>query len=108
MLRYMDRSTIHYLKQKGWTKTQIAGFVGHHRDTIPRILTEPVDQQPIVPRREPLAAVFAEQIAGWLDAGLSVRRMIDLACQHQLPGTMHPHLVLAEDRSSSSLSPTGR
>ncbi len=39
---------------------------------------------------------------------LGLRRLIDLACQHQLPGTLHPHRVLDEDRSSSSPSPTGR
>ena len=32
MLRYMERSTIYYLKQKGWTNVQIAEFTGHHRD----------------------------------------------------------------------------
>lgn len=79
MLRYMDRSTIHYLHQKGWTKTQIAAFVGHHRDTIARVLKEPVDQQPIVRPREPLAAAFAERIERWLEEGLSVRRMIEVA-----------------------------
>ena len=30
---------------------------------------------------------------------LGLRRLIDLACQHQFPGTMHPHLLLDEDRS---------
>lgn len=79
VLRYMDRSTIHYLKQRGWTNTQIAAFVGHHRDTIARALKEPVDQQPIVRPRTPRAAPFAAQIAGWLDEGLSVRRMLELA-----------------------------
>jgi len=79
VLRYMDRSTIHYLRQKGWTKTQIAAFVGHHRDTIAQVLKEPVDQQPIVRPREPLAAAFAEQIERWLEEGLSVRRMVELA-----------------------------
>jgi len=34
----MDRSTIHYLHQRGWSKTEIADFVGHHRDTIARVL----------------------------------------------------------------------
>jgi transposase len=38
-----------------------------------------VDQQPIVRPREPLASTFAEQIARWLDEGLSVRRMVELA-----------------------------
>ncbi len=36
MLRYMERSMIYYLKQKGWTHVQIAEFTGHHRDTIAR------------------------------------------------------------------------
>ena len=42
----MDRATIHYLHQKGWTKVEIAAFVGHHRDTITRVLREPLDQRP--------------------------------------------------------------
>lgn len=82
MLRYMDRSMIHYLKQKGWTNTQIAEFVGHHRDTITRVLREPVDQQPAPRPRRPLAAVFEAQIQGWLDDGLSVQRMVELARVH--------------------------
>jgi hypothetical protein len=28
MLRYMERSSIHFLKQKGWTNVQIAEFTG--------------------------------------------------------------------------------
>ena len=38
----MERSTIHYLKQKGWNNSQIAAAVGCHRDTVRRILREPV------------------------------------------------------------------
>jgi len=34
MLRFMERATICYLKQKGWSNVQIAEFTGHHRDTI--------------------------------------------------------------------------
>ncbi len=79
MLKYMDRSTIYYLKQKGWTNTQIAAFVGHHRDTIARVLREPVDREP-APRARPSAvAVFDAQIQGWLDRRLPVRRMLELA-----------------------------
>jgi transposase len=79
MLRYMDRSTIHYLKQKGWTNSQIAAFVGHHRDTITRVLREPLDKQPAPRPRQALAAVFEAQIQGWLAQGLSVQRMLELA-----------------------------
>lgn len=75
----MDRSIIHYLKQKGWTNTQIAQFVGHHRDTITRVLREPLDRQPAPRPRTARAAVFEAHIQGWLDQGLSVRRMIEKA-----------------------------
>ncbi|GAC1430819.1 MAG: hypothetical protein NVSMB62_28060 [Acidobacteriaceae bacterium] len=75
----MDRSTIHYLKHKGWSNTQIAEFLGHHRDTIARVLREPLDQQP-APRHRPSAvASFAAQIQNWLDQKLSVQRMLELA-----------------------------
>jgi len=86
MLRYMDRSTIHYLKQKGWTNTQIGQFVGHHRDTIAKVLREPLDKGPVPRERTPQAAVFKGQIEGWLDQGLSVQRMLELA--HEDPD--HP------------------
>lgn len=32
----MERSTIHYLKQKGWSNLAIAEAVGCHRDTVGR------------------------------------------------------------------------
>ena len=86
MLRYMDRSTIHYLKQKGWSNTQIGAFVGHHRDTIAKVLREPLDKESAPWARTPQAAAFKAQIEGWLDQGLSVQRMLELA--HEDPA--HP------------------
>lgn len=78
----MDRSTIHYLHQKGWSKSEIADFVGHHRDTITRVLKEPIDQQP-APRQRPSAiAVFQPQIEIWLNQQWSVQRMLEEARQH--------------------------
>ena len=43
MLNFMDRSTISLLHQKGWANVEIADFLGHHRDTIARVLREPLD-----------------------------------------------------------------
>jgi len=79
MLRYMERSTIYYLKQKGWTNVQIAEFTGHHRDTIARVLREDVDTQPKTRTRTSAVAVFDAQIAEWLDKNLLVSRMLELA-----------------------------
>src|SRR6266446_1803439 len=79
MLHYMERSTIYYLKQKGWTNVQIAEFTGHDRDTISRVLREEVEKPPQPRQRESQVAVFAAQITSWLDKGLSVIRMLELA-----------------------------
>src|SRR5258706_12570105 len=79
MLRYMERSTIYYLKQKGWTNVQIAEFTGHHRDTIARVLREDVDTQPKTRNRTSAVAVFDAQIAEWLYKNVLVSRMLGLA-----------------------------
>ena len=74
----MERSTIYYLNQKGWTNTQIAKMVGCHRDTVGRVLREPVDQEPVPRNRPSSVAVFEAQISRWLEEHLSVRRMLEL------------------------------
>ncbi len=79
MLRYMERSTIHFLKHKGWTNVQIAEFTGHHRDTIAKVLKEAVDKKPQTRQRESRVDVFRPQIASWLDQNLPVIRMLELA-----------------------------
>jgi hypothetical protein len=79
MLRYMERSTIQYLKKRGWSNQQIAEFTGHHRDTIARVLREPVDRLP-APRSRPSAIqMFDEQITQWLENHRSSTRMLELA-----------------------------
>src|SRR5256886_6717760 len=82
MLHYMERSTIYYLKQKGWTNVQIAEFTGHHRDTVARVLREEVEKKPKTRERGSAVAVFDAQIAQWLEQGLSVIRMLQLARAH--------------------------
>ncbi len=79
MLRYMERSTIYYLKQKGWTNVQIAECTGHHWDTIARVLREEVDKKPKTRTRSSAVAVFDTQIREWLDQKLPVTRMLELA-----------------------------
>src|SRR5258708_32336281 len=79
MLGYMERSTIYYLKQKGWTNVQIAEFTGHHRDTIARVLREEVDKKPKTRQRSSAVAIFDTQIAQWLDQHIPVSRMLELA-----------------------------
>jgi transposase len=79
MLRYMERSTIYYLKQKGWSNVQIAAFSGHHRDTIARVLREEVDKKPKTRERSSAIAIYDAQIAQWLDQDLPVKRMLELA-----------------------------
>jgi transposase len=75
----MDRATIHYLSQKGWSNVEIAEFVGHHRDTITRVLRESLDQHPAPRQRTSALAVFDTQIRTWLDQKWSVQRMLEVA-----------------------------
>lgn len=78
----MDRSTIFYLHQKGWSNSAIATFMGHHRDTISRVLREPVDKLPTPRQRTSAVAVFAPHIQTWLDQHWTVQRMVEEARQH--------------------------
>ena len=79
MLNFMDRSTIYFLHQKGWSNVEIAEFVGHHRDTITRVLREPVDHQPSPRQRTSAIAVFDAQIHSWLEQKWTVQRMLEVA-----------------------------
>jgi transposase len=75
----MDRSTIHYLKQKGWTNTQIAQLVGHHRETVARALREPLDKKPAPRDRPSSIAVYDDLIRVWIEEDVPVTRMLELA-----------------------------
>ena len=79
MLKFMERATIYYLKQKGWSNVQIAEFTGHHRDTIAKVLKEDIDQKPQKRDRKSAVSVFDAQIHEWLDQDLPVIRMFELA-----------------------------
>lgn len=78
----MERSTILYLKKKGWNNSQIAEFTGHHRDTIARVLKEPVEQQPAPRERHSAIEVYDPEITQWLTEGLTATRMLELAHEH--------------------------
>jgi transposase len=79
MLKFMERATIYYLKQKGWSNVQIAEFTGHHRDTIAKVLKEGIEPKPQKRDRKSAIAVFDAQIQQWLDQNLPVIRMCELA-----------------------------
>src|SRR5258706_9493842 len=79
MLKFMERATIYYLSQKGWSNVQIAEFTGHHRDTIAKVLKEEMDLKPKKRDRKSAASVFDAQIQEWLDQDLPVIRMFELA-----------------------------
>lgn len=83
MLGFMERATMYYLKQKGWSNVQIAEFTGHHRDTVAKVLKEPVDQRPKQRERTSTIDVFQAQIQTWLDQSLPVIRMLELARSDQ-------------------------
>jgi transposase len=79
MLKFMERATIYYLNQKGWSNVQIAEFTGHHRDTIAKVLKEDMDQKPKKRDRKSAISIFDTQIQEWLDQDLPVIRMFEMA-----------------------------
>lgn len=87
MLRYMERSTIQYLKKKGWTNAQIADFTGHHRDTIAKVLKEEVDKKPQPRHRDSAVTAYCAQIEQWLAKQIPVRRMLEMVRADQA----HPY-----------------
>src|SRR3712207_1494249 len=79
MLRQMERSAVHMLARRGKSQRQIARELGHSRTTIARALAEPVDRPPPTRRRASQVDAFRSQIIGWVQEGLSIVRMLELA-----------------------------
>ncbi|NWJ45460.1 MAG: IS21 family transposase [Chloroflexi bacterium] len=79
MLEVMARSAIKYHRKRGDNYNVIAGKVQHDARTVKRVLNEPSDKVQTRPNRESSVAVFKEQIEGWLEQKLQVKRMLELA-----------------------------
>ncbi len=75
----MERSTIHLLHKRGKSQREIASELGRSRASVARALSEPVDRQPSARRRKSSVDGCREQIAEWLQQGLSGVRMMELA-----------------------------
>jgi transposase len=79
MLRQMERSAIHLMAKRGKSIRQIAEELGHSPTTINRVLQEPVDRPPMRRQRRSQVDPYREQIERWLQEGLPVVRMLELA-----------------------------
>jgi transposase len=79
MLRQMERSAIHLMAKRGKSIRQIAEEVGRSPTTISRVLREPLDRQSARRRRRSQVDPYREQITQWLEEGLPVVRMLELA-----------------------------
>lgn len=78
MFDFMDRAAVMALKRKGLTNIAIGEKLGMHRNTVARLLTEPMDKEY---RREagPTAATpYAKLIRQWLENDVPVKRMLEL------------------------------
>jgi transposase len=75
----MERSTIHLLARRGRSIRQIAAELGRSPTTISRVLQEPVERQPAKRYRRSKVDPYRAQIEGWLRAGLTAERMLELA-----------------------------
>ena len=75
----MERSTIQVLAKRGTSQRQIAKQLGHSRSTVARALHQPVDVAPARRQRASQVDPFRSQIVEWLEDGLSIVRMLELA-----------------------------
>lgn len=75
----MERSAIYVLAKRGQSQRSIARLVGVSRHTVARALGEPVNKQPSGRTRASAVDWYRDRIEGWLSAGISVVRMIELA-----------------------------
>ena len=75
----MERSTIHLLAKRGNSIRRIAAELGRSPTTISRVLQEPVDRRPAKRYRRSKVDPYRPQIEGWLRAGLTAERMLELA-----------------------------
>jgi transposase len=79
MLRQMERSTIHLLAKRGRSQRAIARELGISRITVARVLEEPIDRHPASRSRTSTVDPYRTQIEQWLQDGLSIVRMYELA-----------------------------
>jgi transposase len=79
MLRQMERSTIHLLAKRGRSQRAIARELGISRITVARVLEEPIDRHPASRHRTSTVDPYRAQIEQWLQDGLSIVRMFELA-----------------------------
>lgn len=75
----MERSAVHLLAKRGKSQRAIARELGLNRETVARVLREPVDKRPASRHRSSAADVFEPQIRQWLTEKLTIVRMLELA-----------------------------
>jgi hypothetical protein len=78
MLNFMAPRAIKYHKKLGDSNSEIARKTAHHRKTVAKVLTQPLEME-VSPNRQSSVAVFETQLQKWLDQKLQVKRMLELA-----------------------------
>jgi transposase len=79
MLRQMERSAIYLLAKRGKSQRQIARELGYSRETVARVLREPVEKAPARRTRSSQVDPYRPQIEEWVRAKLTAVRMLELA-----------------------------
>ena len=78
MFDFMDRAGVLALKRKGWTNIAIGKELEMHRNTVARLLSEPMDKTYSREAGPTAATPYAEMIKQWLDDSVPVKRMLEL------------------------------
>jgi len=75
----MERSAVQVMANRGRSQRAIARELGISRDTVARVLREPVDRKPADRSRTSAVDAHRAKIEQWLGEGLSIVRMLELA-----------------------------
>ena len=74
----MDRAAVIALKRRGLTNTAIGEELDMHRNTVARLLAEPMDKQYQRETGPTAATPYAEMVRQWLEKAVPVKRMLEL------------------------------
>lgn len=79
----MDRSAIKALRKRGKSLREIADFFGCDKDTVSRIIQQETDVHYQRKRKGSQVDEYTDEILGWIKAEVPVKRMLELAEEHE-------------------------
>lgn len=85
MLKEMERNVIKWMNKKGKSYTEIGSEVGCHRETVAKVIKEPINKKYERECSGSQLEKYREQIEKWIKSELKVNRMLEKAREELEP-----------------------